>query len=169
MWARMSRVSGKLLALVALSGAMFALTGCGLRADVASHFEPRSVIPGVVVATQSSGPSQGAGPELLTPGGMRPGLSAQAALTKTCRPGPNCFSKNPSRVTLAISGGELGGTGGKLVWVFEYDNVNACPDLGGPVPVNGQTTAPHPTGPCTAYTMVDAYGGENYGTLLVGW
>lgn len=158
-------MSGKLLALVALSGAMFALTGCGLRADVASHFEPRSVISGVVVTTQTSG----AGPDLLRPGSKRPGLSAQAALTKTCRSGPYCVAKNPSRVILAISGGELGGTSGKLVWVFEYDNVNACPDLGGPVPVNGKTPSPHPTGPCTAYTMVDAYGGENYGTLLVGW
>jgi hypothetical protein len=165
----MGGVIAKSLGLAPLLGAAFVLSGCGLRADAASHFEPRSVIPGVVITTQPPGQSSGVGPELLTPGGMRPGLSAQAALTKTCRSGPNCFSKNPSRVILAISGGELGGTSGKLVWVFEYDNVNACPDLGGPVPVNGETPAPHPTGPCTAYTMVDAYGGENYGTLLVGW
>jgi hypothetical protein len=162
----------KLAGAAVLVSAALALSGCGLRADAASHFKPRSVVPGVVVTTQSTGqnPADASGIGLHPPApGDQPNITARVALAKVCptTTGITCRDGNPTRIILARTDGDVGGTGDRLMWVLEWDNLTSgCPPSFGPSPVAGAT--PQPAVGCVAYDLVDAHTGAEYGTLFVG-
>jgi hypothetical protein len=142
------------------------LSGCGVRpalkSEFGSDFEPRSVVPGVVISTQAVAQTAPDRIELEPAGNQRPKLTAQAA-TALC----GCTGAHkPNRIILARLGTELGSLAGQLTWVMEYDNATECtPSLGPPLP-SGES---YPTGPCTQYEMVNAVNGDVGGVLQIGW